>query len=84
MHYADVKANGCNATSTECNCNTICHGILSHLSLTYGRSGIYSWKKKLSSSDEFELKFSELSRAELGHFNFRADTELTISNRLGK
>ena len=37
------------------------------------------------SSDEFELKFPELIRAklerfraELGHFNFRAETELTI------
>ena len=39
-------------------------------------------------SDEFELKFSELSqaklkgfRAELGHFNFRAETELTICSK---
>ena len=29
-------------------------------------------------SDEFELEFSGSSRAELGHFNFRAETELTI------
>ena len=29
-------------------------------------------------SDEFELRFPELSRAELGHFNFRAETELSI------
>jgi hypothetical protein len=38
----------------------------------------------VNSSDEFELKFSKLSlaklkgfQAELGHFNFRAETELT-------
>ena len=29
-------------------------------------------------SDEFELKFPELSRADLGHLNFRAETELTL------
>ena len=27
-------------------------------------------------SDVFELKFPELSQAELGHLNFRAETEL--------
>ena len=39
----------------------------------------------LSGSDEFELEFPKLNqaelkgfRAELGHFNFRAETELTI------
>ena len=41
--------------------------------------------KELSGSDEFELKFPELSQAgkvasqaELGHLNFGAATELTI------
>ena len=41
------------------------------------------------SSDEFELKFSGSgraervpSRAELGHFNFRAETELTKSSKI--
>ena len=29
-------------------------------------------------SDEFKLKFPELSRAELGHLNFWAETELTL------
>ena len=29
-------------------------------------------------SDEFELRFPELSRAELGYFNFRAETELKL------
>ena len=29
-------------------------------------------------SDEFELKFPELSRVELGHLNFQAETELTL------
>ena len=42
-------------------------------------------KYNVFSSDEFELKFPELSRAELrtfriptqaGHFNFRVETEL--------
>ena len=32
----------------------------------------------LGSSDEFELKFPELSRAELGHLNFWAETKLTM------
>ena len=27
-------------------------------------------------SDEFELEFSSSSRAELGHFNFRAETDI--------
>ena len=30
----------------------------------------------LFTSDEFELEFSSSSRAELGHFNFRAETKL--------
>ena len=30
----------------------------------------------LNGSDEPELEFSGSSRAELGHFNFRAETEL--------
>ena len=32
----------------------------------------------LHTRDEFELEFSGSSRAKLGHFNFRAETELTI------
>ena len=44
-------------------------------------------KDCLAASDEFELEFFQLelsramkvpSQAELGHFNFRAETELTI------
>ena len=42
------------------------------------------WVEWVIISDEFELKFlgssraeRVLSRAELGHFNFRAETELT-------
>ena len=33
-------------------------------------------------SDEFELEFSGSSQAELGHFNFLSETELTISTSL--
>ena len=32
----------------------------------------------LNMCDKFELEFSKLSRARLGHFNFRAETKLTI------
>ena len=78
IKYADVKANGCNATAIQF-AMEFYHIYLSHTVVLAFILG-----KKLSSSDEFELKFPELSRAELGHFNFRADTELTISNRLGK
>ena len=41
---------------------------------------IYFIKERLMvvSSDEFELKFPELSRAKLGHLNFRAETKLTL------
>ena len=35
-------------------------------------------------SDEPELEFSDLSRAELGHFNFRAEIELTIPKKYRK
>ena len=43
------------------------------------------WNECVSISDEFELKFPELSRAgkvasraELGQLNFRAETKLTL------
>ena len=38
----------------------------------------FKHRNNLVTSDEFELEFPELSRAELGHFNFRAETELWI------
>ena len=59
MHYADVKANGCNATAIQF-AMEFYHIFLSHI-----RSFWHLFlEKKLSSSDEFELKLSELSRAE--------------------
>jgi hypothetical protein len=40
--------------------------------------GIYDCKFFAQFSDEFELKFPELSRAELGHFNIGAEIELSF------
>ena len=70
----------------------ICKGYKSTVHAAMPKLSINQFKpddqiSKQISSDEFELKFfgsSEPwagkvpSRAELGHFNFRAETELTI------